>query len=55
MLPCRIGETYWNPDSNSIFRVNLQFLRQSTGLVPGPVSTSYSEKVASKREPVAST
>lgn len=38
-----------------MFRVSLQFFRQSTALVPGPVCTSYAEKVASKSVPVAST
>lgn len=47
--------TYWNPWSKPIFIVSLQFLRQSEAFVPGPVWTSYSEKVASKRVPVAST
>ena len=50
----QMASTYWKPWSNSMFRVSLQFLRQSEAFVRGPVSTMYCEKVISMSVFVAS-
>jgi len=48
-------ETCWKPASNSMLIFKLQFLRESAGLISGPVWTMYWEKVISISVLVAST